>query len=879
MAGSYAVLVAGGDPVALEAVARVLGDAGCRVLQAADAGGALRLARRNRPSLALLDWALPGGGIEAVRRIRADAALDPVAVVLMGAPEQQAAGLEAGADGYVVSPAAKDLLLASVRAHLRQSGRIDRYRTSEAKIRKLLEQQADAVVVVDVLGVIKYANQAAGALFGRQPAELDGVPFGFPTAGGSGNEVQVLDITARGGQASVAEMRVTPAEWDGQPAWIATLRDITARRAAELAVRESKALLDMASSVARLGAWSFDFATRARVWSDSAREIIGFAPGVTLGPAETVALVVPEHRASVRKCFSACMRAGVPFDIEAELTTIRGQRIHVRSLGEAVRDEEGRIVRVQGAFLDITSLKLAEQSVARSERRFRELTEAMPMIVWTATPDGAVDYVNWQFFDYTGIPAGGPPEGCWQQALHQEDLERLGPVWKHALETGEPFGMEFRIRGRGSAGFRWHTVRAVAIRDETGAIARWYGTAMDIHAARLLQEELTLARDHAEQANRAKSRFLAGMSHELRTPLSGILGYAQLLRLDGGLNASQSARVDAMLDAGAHLVEMINCVLDLSQIEAGRLDLHACAVDLRGSARACLDLVRPGAEAKSLTLHMSEAADVPRQILADPTRLRQVLLNLLGNAVKFTVRGSVELRLRTAAGGGRLLVEVADTGPGVPADLRSHLFQDFDRLGADDAGVVEGAGLGLALSARLAALMGGSLGHRDNHGGGSVFWLDMPLVAAAQAPPQEVPQASGAPPPGRPLRLLVVDDVAMNRDIASAFLRFGGHEAVCAGGGEEAVAAATAGGYDVVLMDVRMPGMDGLEAARRIRALPGARGRVPIIALTAQVFAEQIDACRHAGMNSHLAKPFSRGAIIDAVTRAAASAGAFTEHR
>jgi CheY-like chemotaxis protein len=313
---------------------------------------------------------------------------------------------------------------------------------------------------------------------------------------------------------------------------------------------------------------------------------------------------------------------------------------------------------------------------------------------------------------------------------------------------------------------------------------------------------------------------------------------------------------------------MINCVLDISQIEADRLDLHPCPMDPRTSALACLDLVRHAGETKGLELRFAVAPDVPRQILADPTRLRQVLLNLLGNAVKFTASGSVGLSLETAMDGARLLVSVTDTGPGVSAGFRGRLFQDFDRLGADAEGVVEGAGLGLALSSRLAALMGGSLVHGDNPGGGSVFWLDMPLTVAEE-PPSQPAEPGAVRPSERSLRLLVVDDVDMNRNIAKAFLRGGGHQAVCVGSGAEAVAEAAGGGYDAILMDVRMPGMDGLEATRRIRALPGPFGLVPVIAVTAQVFAEQIDDCRRAGMDSHLGKPFSQAALLEAVALAA----------
>lgn len=381
-------------------------------------------------------------------------------------------------------------------------------------------------------------------------------------------------------------------------------------------------------------------------------------------------------------------------------------------------------------------------------------------------------------------------------------------------------------------------------------------------------ENAKQARLAAERASDAKTRFLTTMSHELRTPLNSVLGYAHLLRIEGELNSMQSSRVDAMLGACTHLLLMINRVLDLSQIEAGHLQLHPVACDVRSLTRECLDFIRPAAAGKHLALSCSIAPGTPDQINADPTRLRQVLLNLLGNAVKFTRSGAITLR--TKPSGGSLRFEVADTGPGIKPQDRPALFKEFERLQAGETGDVEGTGLGLSLSAQLAKLMGGQLCYRDNPGGGSIFWLAVPALAPELAEP--APTVAAWEDPGTPaasLRVLVVDDVAFNRDIAGAFLRASGHEVTAAASAIEGVACAAAADFDVVMMDLRMPGMDGLEAARRIRQIAGPRGQVPIVALTAQVFTDQIEACRAAGMTDHLAKPFSPTSLLDAVTRAA----------
>ena len=378
-----------------------------------------------------------------------------------------------------------------------------------------------------------------------------------------------------------------------------------------------------------------------------------------------------------------------------------------------------------------------------------------------------------------------------------------------------------------------------------------------------LARRLAKQRDLAEQANREKLRFISAMSHELRTPLNGILGYSQLLEMENNLGSRACQQVSAIAAAGKHLLEMINRILDLSEIETNSTELKPKHHDIQEVAMSCVDLMSPVASAKGLILSL--AVDLPTcyRLFVDVTRLRQILLNLMGNAIKFTGQGRIELNIHFCRANNAVRFEVRDTGPGIPENKRERLFREFERLDQDSK--VEGSGLGLVLSRRIATLLGGDMGHEDNPEGGSVFWLELPM-SNAREPDQaaEKPNLIGCL---NTLDLLVVDDSEVNRDVAAAFLRSAGHRVSLAADGIEAVDAVVEGDFDIVLMDVRMPGMDGLEATRRIRSLAGKRGQVPIIALSAQTFSKQIRECIDSGMNSHLGKPFTHAGLLDAVHR------------
>ncbi len=378
------------------------------------------------------------------------------------------------------------------------------------------------------------------------------------------------------------------------------------------------------------------------------------------------------------------------------------------------------------------------------------------------------------------------------------------------------------------------------------------------------------AKERAEAAAQAKSEFLANMSHELRTPLTSVVGFSELLQNSRALPESERRHADMIAMSSRALLAVINDILDYSKLEANGVVLDQTAFDPAEMAWAAADIVEAQCRRKGLALRVEVEPGLPRAVIGDEGRLRQVVLNLLSNAVKFTAEGSVTLTL-----GGRwlpdnrwsLILAVRDTGIGIAADKIDMLFERFSQADASTTRMYGGTGLGLSISQRLAMLMGGEVCVESTPGSGSRFWVEIPVtVSGDQALVTPAVPASTAIPARA--RILMADDAAANRELVTAILASQDVtlDTVC--DGAEAVEAARSGIYDLILMDVQMPVMDGMQATRAIRAFGGAAGEVPILALTANVQASQVALCLEAGMDAHLAKPIS---VVDLLATVAAA--------
>jgi signal transduction histidine kinase/CheY-like chemotaxis protein/HPt (histidine-containing phosphotransfer) domain-containing protein len=374
--------------------------------------------------------------------------------------------------------------------------------------------------------------------------------------------------------------------------------------------------------------------------------------------------------------------------------------------------------------------------------------------------------------------------------------------------------------------------------------------------------------ERADAATRAKSDFLAMMSHEIRTPLSGVLGMLHLL-LDTPLTERQRHYTQTIRESGEALLGILNDILDFSKMEAGKLHLQPVDFDLGSLVARVITLLGPRARETHVALESTLAPDVPRALHGDAGRLRQVLLNLVGNAIKFTDAGVVRVDVACLDGQGTLRFAVADTGIGIAAAAQQRLFQEFSQVNDPSGRRFGGTGLGLAISKKIVGAMGGMIGVESVPGRGSTFWFTVALAPAAgevvpEAPQAAAPHVEAAVPP---LTVLVAEDNRVNQEVAVGLLRKRGHQVDVVADGHAAVAAVRAGTYDVVLMDLHMPGLDGIEATRMIRGLSGRKGEVPIIALSASAMRDAMERALAAGMNALLTKPIDPAALAAALAR------------
>jgi PAS domain S-box-containing protein len=681
---------------------------------------------------------------------------------------------------------------------------------------------------------------------------------------------------------------------DGKPLRMCgTHTDITDRRLAQQQLIDSEKRLNMALRIARQGWFEANIQTGQITVSPEYPRMLGFDPvefNSNLG--NWLANVHPDDLPRLKESLQLALDTGEVREMIYRRLSKSGEWLWIDSVGQVTeRDPSGRPIRLTGIHMDITDRIRSDQELRQSQRDLEEAQRIAQSGSWRL--DIASGQVVWsdQLCSMLGLDPDLPPPSLEASSslFSPESWSSLTDAMNNTIRTGAGYQQELELlRPDGTRG--WIMGYGEAILGENGDVVGLRGVAQDITTRKQAEMELLAYRDHlesmvkartaelatakeaAESANIAKSAFLANMSHEIRTPLNAITGMAHILRRSG-LKPEQTERLDKIEAAGRHLLDIINAVLDLSKIEAGKFVLEIVPVHVGSVLENIASMLAPKVYGKGIDFK-TETVSIPHNLLGDPTRLQQALLNYAANAVKFTEHGHIILRAKIDAETDdtvTLRFEVEDSGIGIPPEAHAKLFAAFEQADNSTTRKYGGTGLGLAITKRLAVLMGGDAGVHSVEGKGSTFWFTAVLKKAVGAgldshgsdtlaDERAIQQAHAGK------RVLLAEDEPINREVAQILLEDVGLAVELAEDGQEAVNKARAGDYAIILMDMQMPRVDGLEATRQIRQL-AAHATTPILAMTANAFAEDRNRCFDAGMNDFISKPVTTDVLYQTLLK------------
>ena len=645
--------------------------------------------------------------------------------------------------------------------------------------------------------------------------------------------------------------------------------------------KSQDAIMSAVADLVEVGALELDLESSRIAWSPQARRIFDLEPDFESTLAEAMVFLSVEGRALLEAAITRAVEGRQVFEFEHGATTALGRAIWIRAVGQCLFVDDAPL-KLICALKDVTreraereTLRVALLEANNALASLSAYQEAVDRYGIVAITDrkGDIIFVNDRFCEISGYSREelmGRNHRILNSGHHPRKF--FVDMWR-SIARGRPWHAE--VCNRDKAGnLYWVDTTVVPLLGADGRPERFVSVRYDITERKTsdarqlaLVEELSERSLAAEAASVAKGQFLATMSHELRTPMSGVIGMLDLLMING-LTDEQAERASTALGSARQLLVILNDILDFSKLEMGQVMIEVIPFNTGQLIRELHLLFGGWAVDKGLRLSWDVAPDVPHWLTGDPTRIRQVLINLVGNALKFTEGGEVVVHMSHDPDrlGGELRFEVRDTGIGLSEDAQRQIFQRFVQGDASMSRRFGGTGLGLAISKELVELMNGDIGVRSQEGCGSTFWFTVE-APVSDAPESELHEQDARSSVSECLRILVADDHPVNRMIVEAYLTLAGHEVVLADDGAQAVQAVKDEAFDLVLMDIHMPVMDGLTATRIIRALPHPLCDIPIVALTANAMAGDRDRYLGEGMNGYVAKPVDRRLLLEAVLR------------
>jgi len=879
----------------------VLTDAGFQVLmERVESGAEMQEALQDEWDLVFCENSLSNfSGAEALHLLNKNGRDIPF-ILLSGELEVDEA-MEALRNGAVDCVLKENLnrVVAAVEGAVKQSEVSRRKRTAERVIYRdahIFSQINDSVICLDLEGRITSWNKAAQLLRGWAPKEMIGqsmlVLFDPHT------QVEVLqrfselqhgdefrgelEELCKDGTRIWVDVRFSCLQdAEGRPAgYMSIARDITKTRRTQQRTRFQASLLDQLPGAVLV----IDLQSQITYWNRGAEKLYGWRESEVIGRDLSHVLATPTAETEAEKVIEEARHSG-SWEGEFAATHRDGTEFPIYLVASLLRDQKGEPAGIVTVSFDISHQKLLARSQFLSPARGELTTQIAGVGVWEVTPDYETFLWNEQMFLIWGVDpkTALPGPERWENLIHEDDRESVrNSVARATRDPDSPYDIEFRIR-RGNDG-ALRNIRAIGrvICDPYGKVLRIVGMNLDVTDIRLREKSLLHALSKEKELlaktrtmERTKGEFLAVMSHEIRTPMNGILGFAELLKHSEGLPEDCRDHVETIRKSGETLLGILDNVLDFSRLESNGITLEIAPfsprdllVDLEGTFRHLAD-------SKGLDLHFICSPDVPELLEGDVKRVRQILRNLLGNAIKFTESGGVSLEVGKADDSAPHLFEfvVRDTGPGVPEGMREAVFEPFVQGTSRVSERYGGAGLGLAIARRLVVLMGGTLRMERAGQTGSEFCIQIPLTSPRQEtvmPPLDLLLEEEGFARNHPMDILVVDDDPVNQKLIMTILGKLGYTPRAARDGYSAVNCYAEQPADLVLMDIQMPHMDGYDAAEQIRAIEGAK-KLPasfIVAITATTAPVGYQGEFVTDMNEHLIKPIKRDAILNVLQKA-----------
>ncbi|MDH5302099.1 MAG: PAS domain S-box protein [Gammaproteobacteria bacterium] len=775
------------------------------------------------------------------------------------------------------------VLLAVERLHQRLEF-TSQLETSEARLRAIINNTADAIIAIDATGHIRTFNPAAENMFGYSADEVLGQNVAILLPEEERREHQnytdhstlhapriirrerLLMGQRKNGSRFPIELNVAPSKNNSEAGFVGIARDVTERVRAEQARLESMARLDFLLSNSLVTIYTrstlppFDISYA----SPNTSSTLGCDAKTLLDtPSFWLSNIHPEDVERVQAHINALAPDYGMIELEYRFRDKNGEYHWISDRLQWHQSDKGD--ELVGSWINVEDKKQVELLLEASEQRLRRSQNYANVGSWDWNIHSNIIFWSERVATLYGLPAGETQISFEQQAslIHPHDRLAVMDSMTNSITLGKEYNVEFRcIWPDGS--IHWLLSRGDTVRDNNGNAVQMLGIVQDItnrKLAELAQEEARLL---AEKASRAKSEFVSRMSHELRTPLNAIIGFAQLLEYDDNptLTSEQQSQAREITNAGKHLLGLINDVLDLSAIEAGKLFVSLEKVSTTHLIKDTLALVRPLAEARNIKL-IDTATQTDIDIHADYTRLKQVLVNLLSNAIKYN-RDYGEIIISAQEKDGYLRINVKDSGQGLSGKQLAKLFQPFERVGAEKS-TIDGAGIGLVISKQLIERMHGHIGVESEEGIGSTFWIELPLASTLLVEQEPQDTVSLLPTFDRPLSVLYIEDNPANIRVVQDILhRYTPHRLNCVTDPEQGIALARQLRPDIILLDIHLPRISGLQLLPQLKLDPDT-AHIPVIALSAFASASDVQAGLEAGFDKYITKPFGISTLLNAL--------------